>query len=250
VLEAEMEIPEDEAEEQVDDDDLGEDDGEYFIKGDGFKDDSEDSADEKTMKQDKTPKTQEVITNATAMETEIQEGARGATAEMKKDETDKEDVVKSGLVNISALVAPCKALFNGEKVPKVRTKSQRKPNSQLLKNWRLKGLMLTLILLLQVNVVRERINMSAREVRVNKDTVGHDYDEDVNVKDENNAEKHNSQSRPSMGEPAIKSVGDSASENILDKESGKGKGHGKPGMEAVMVNISNVVGVVMFNTEY
>jgi hypothetical protein len=34
VLEVEMEIPEDEAEEQADDEDLGEDDGEYLIKGD------------------------------------------------------------------------------------------------------------------------------------------------------------------------------------------------------------------------
>jgi hypothetical protein len=67
----------------------------------------------------------------------------------------------------------------------------------------------------------------------------------VNVVDENNAEKLSSQSRrPSMGEPAIKSVGDAASENILD---GKGKGHGKPEMEAVMVDI---IDVVMFNTEY
>ena len=41
-----METPEDEAEEQDDNDDLGEDDGEYLIEGDGFKDDSKDSADE------------------------------------------------------------------------------------------------------------------------------------------------------------------------------------------------------------
>jgi hypothetical protein len=201
-----METPEDEAEEQDDDDDLGEDDGEYFIEGDGFKEDSEDSADEDAVKQDDDPKTKEVIkeelvaavdiTSATAMETEIQEGAREDTAEMSKDKTDKEDVVKSGLVNISAPVAPCKSLFNGEKVPKVRTKSQGKFNSQLLKNWKLvglKGLMLTLMmmLLLQVNVVRERINMNAREDRLNKDTVRHGNDEDVNVGDEN-TEKHSS----------------------------------------------------------
>jgi hypothetical protein len=78
-----MEIPVDEAEEQVDDDDFGEDDGEYFIKGDGFKDDSEDTADEEAMKQDEAPKNREVIKkelaaaadikNATGMETEIQE---------------------------------------------------------------------------------------------------------------------------------------------------------------------------------
>jgi hypothetical protein len=56
VLEVEMEIPGDGAEEQVNDDDLGENAGEYFIKGDGFKDDSEDTADEKAMKQYKAPK--------------------------------------------------------------------------------------------------------------------------------------------------------------------------------------------------
>ena len=74
-----METPEDEGEEQDDDDDLGEDDGEYFIEGDGFKDDSEDSADEDAAKQDDAPKTQEVIneepvtavgiTSATTMDT-------------------------------------------------------------------------------------------------------------------------------------------------------------------------------------
>ena len=137
------------------------------------------------------------------METEIQEGAREDTAEMNEDKTDEEDVVNAGLVNISAPVAPCKSLFDGEKVAKVRTKSQKTPNSQLLKNWRLKGLMLTLMmmLLLKEHVVRERINMSAREDRLNKDTVRHGDDEDVNVVDENNAEKCSSQSRPSMGEP-------------------------------------------------
>jgi hypothetical protein len=121
-----------------------------------------------------------------------------------------------------------------EKVPKVGEKSQRKPNSQLLMNWRLKGQMLVLMmmLLLQVNGVRERINMNAREDRLNKGTVRHGDDE-------NNAEKHSSLSRPSMGEPAIKSVADAASENTLDEEFDKG--HGKPGIEAVMVDISDVV---------
>jgi hypothetical protein len=45
---------------------------------------------------------------------------------MSKDKTDREDVAKFGLVNIPAPVATCKSLFNGEKVPKVRTKSQGK----------------------------------------------------------------------------------------------------------------------------
>jgi hypothetical protein len=43
-------------------------------------------------------------------------------------------------------------------------------------------------------------------------------------------------------------VADDTSENTLDEESGKG--HGKPGMEAVMGNTSDVVDMVMLNTEY
>ena len=58
--EVKMEISEDEAEEKVDDDDPREDDREHFIKGDGFKDDSEDTANEQVMKQDETPKKQEI----------------------------------------------------------------------------------------------------------------------------------------------------------------------------------------------
>ena len=127
----------------------------------------------------------------------------------------------------------------------------------------------------EVKMVRERVNMSAREDRFDKDTVRHGddddkektaekhlyekpeerdvmadinpkgkYDEDVNVGnvdnrvDENNAEKLSSQSRrPSMGEPVIKSFGDVAFENTLDKDPGKGKGHVKPEIRAVMVNM-------------
>jgi hypothetical protein len=74
------------------------------------------------------------------------------------------------------------------------------------------------------------------------DTTRHGDDED-----EKNAEILSSQSRTAMGESAIKSVGDAASKIILDEESGKDKGHRKPGMEAVMVDISDVV---MSNTEY
>jgi hypothetical protein len=76
----------------------------------------------------------------------------------------------------------------------------------------------------EANLVRERVNMSAREDRLDKDTTRHDDDED-----KNNAEIRSSQSRAAMGESAIKSVGDAVSKNILDEESGKGKGHGKPG---------------------
>jgi hypothetical protein len=80
------------------------------------------------------------------------------------------------------------------------------------------------------------------------------YGEDVNVRnvdnrvDENNAEKPSSQSRrPSMGEPVTKSFGDAAFGNILDKDPGKDKGHEKPEMRAVMVDI---IDAVMLNTEY
>ena len=134
VLEAEMEISEDEAEEKVDDDDLGEDDREHFINVDGFKDDSEDTADEDVMKQDEAPKNQEIskkelasavdITDATGTKAEIQEGVPKDIIEvdmMKQDE----------------------ALFNRENVPEVRMEPQRKPNSQHSKNWRLKKMMPT-----------------------------------------------------------------------------------------------------------
>jgi hypothetical protein len=98
VEEVEMERSED----KTDDDDPGEDDREHFIKGDGFKDDSEDTADEEVMKQDEALKTQEiikkeaastvVITDATGMNTEVQEGVREDTVEVDKDETDEEDM--------------------------------------------------------------------------------------------------------------------------------------------------------------
>jgi hypothetical protein len=58
-----------------------EDDREHFIKGDGFKDDYEDTANEQVMKQDEAPKNQLIIkkelpsavdiTNATGTKTEI-----------------------------------------------------------------------------------------------------------------------------------------------------------------------------------
>jgi hypothetical protein len=75
----------------------------------------------------------------------------------------------------------------------------------------------------ELTVVRDRVNMSAREDRLDKNTTRHDDDED-----ENNEEILSSQSRTAM-------------------ESVKGIGHGKPGMETVMVDISKVV---MSNTEY
>jgi hypothetical protein len=88
VPEVEMEISEDEAEEEADDDDLGEDDREHFINGD----DSKDTANEEVRKQDEAPKNREiikkepasavVITDATGMKTE---GAREDTAEVDKD---------------------------------------------------------------------------------------------------------------------------------------------------------------------
>ena len=90
VLEVEMKTSEDEAEEKVDDDDLGEDDREYFIKGDGFKDNSEDTADEEMMKQDEGIKTQEI----SKKESKGQEGGREDTVEVDKDETDEEDMTK------------------------------------------------------------------------------------------------------------------------------------------------------------
>ena len=50
-----------ETEERFDDDDRGEDDRELFIKGDGFEDESEDTAEEEMMKQVEVPKSRECI---------------------------------------------------------------------------------------------------------------------------------------------------------------------------------------------
>ena len=227
VPEVEMERAEDEAEGKVDDDYLGEDDREHFIKGDAFNDDSENTTDEEVVKQDETPKTQEInkkepasavgITNATGMKTENQEGVRDDTVEVDRDETDE-------------------APFNGENTPEVRTEAKRKLNNRQSKNWRLRELMrmmmMRMLLMMQVdvvmardslgqgqveqcleslgcrlinaeydlnhrkttgavmlknnldckhdevNVLRERVNMSARVDRFDRDTVGHDDDDE------------------------------------------------------------------------
>jgi hypothetical protein len=159
VPEVEMERSEDEAEEEADDDDLGEDNRAHFIKGDGSKDDSEDTADEEMIKQDEAPKNREiikkepasamVITDATGMKTEIKEGAREDTVEVDKDETNKEDMMKQD-----------KALFNRENAHEVRTESQRKLNSRHSKSWTLRELMtLLMLLMLQVDVVTARDNL-------------------------------------------------------------------------------------------
>jgi hypothetical protein len=53
-----------------------------------------------------------------------------------------------------------------------------------------------------------------------------------------NVEKLSRQAvRRPMGEPVIKSFGDAALENILDKDPGKDKVHKKPETRAVMVDI-------------
>ena len=106
------------------------------------------------VKQDETPKTQEInkkepasavgITNATGMKTENQEGVRDDTVEVDRDETDE-------------------APFNGENAPEVRTEAKRKLNNRQSKNWRLRELMrmvmLIMLLMLQVDVVMARDNL-------------------------------------------------------------------------------------------
>jgi hypothetical protein len=221
VSEVEMERAEDEAEGEVDDDYLRENDRQHFIKGDALKDNSEVATDEEVVKQDKTPNNQEinkkepdsavVITNATEMKTENQEGVRDDTVEVDRDETNE-------------------APFNRENTPEVRTEAKRKLNNRQSKNWRLRELMrmmmMRMLLMLQVdvvmardslgqgqveqcleslgcrlinaeydlnrrkttgaimlrnnevNVLRERVNMGAREYRFDRDTVGHDDDDD------------------------------------------------------------------------
>jgi hypothetical protein len=60
VLELKTEESEEGSEEKFNDDDRGEDDRELFIKGDGFEDDSEDTAEEEMMKQAEVPKSRRV----------------------------------------------------------------------------------------------------------------------------------------------------------------------------------------------
>jgi hypothetical protein len=163
VLELKTEVSEEEAEEKFDDDDRGEDDGELFIKGDGFEDDSEDTAEEEMMKQVEVPKSwegikKELISGAditddpgtktggvlkTKPDEDKKEGFEDTTEdtfEVDKDETDEENMVEQD-----------EALFNREEVPEARTESLRKSNSQHPENWRLKELMLMLLLLQVVN---------------------------------------------------------------------------------------------------
>jgi hypothetical protein len=92
------------------------------------------------------------ITDATGTKTEIQEGVLEDTVEVDKDETDEEYMMKQD-----------EALFNRENVPDVRTDSQRKPNCQHSKNWRLEKLML-MLLMLQVDVVMARDNLGQGQV--------------------------------------------------------------------------------------
>ena len=82
----------------------------------------------------KEPASAVIITDATGMKTEIQEGVRDDTAKVDKNETDE-------------------ALFNRENAPEVRTESQRKPNNRHSKNWRLRELMMMLMLLLLLMLV-------------------------------------------------------------------------------------------------
>jgi hypothetical protein len=49
-----------------------------------------------------------------------------------------------------------------------------------------------------------------------------------------------------MGEPVIKSLGDAALENILDKDPGKDKVHKKPETSTVMVDIIDPVMLNMY----
>jgi hypothetical protein len=94
------------------------------------------------------------IKDATAMKTESQEGVQEDTVEVDKDETDEEYMMKQD-----------EALLNRENAPEVRIKSQRITNSRHSKNWRLRELMMLLILLmLQVDVVMARDNLGQGQV--------------------------------------------------------------------------------------
>ena len=96
VLEVKTEVSEEEAEEKFDDDDLGEDGREHFIKGDGFEDDSEDTVEEEMMKQVEVPKSWEGIKKELTSGADITddpEKKTGGVLKTKLDENKEEGSV-------------------------------------------------------------------------------------------------------------------------------------------------------------
>jgi hypothetical protein len=153
VLELKMEELEEETEEKFDDDDRGEDNGELFVKGDGFEDDSEDTAEEEMMKQAEVPKSREGIKKKLNSGADISDDPGtmiGGVLETKPDidnEEGLEDTTKDTAEVDKDMVKQDKALFKREEVSEARTGSTRKSKSQHPKNWRLNELMQMLMLL-------------------------------------------------------------------------------------------------------
>jgi hypothetical protein len=141
VEKVEMERSEDKSD---NDDPREEDDREHFIKEDGFKDDPEDTADEEIMKQDEVIKTQEI----SKKELKGQEGGREDTSE---DETDEEDITKK--------VEQCPKSLGCRLIDAVKLKNNPDGKHD------------------EVNVLRERVNISVWKDRFDKDSVGHGSDD-------------------------------------------------------------------------
>jgi cell division protein FtsN len=145
----------DETEENSDDDDRREDDRELFIKGDGFEDVSEDTAEEEVMKQAEVPKNREGIKKELNSGFDISDdpGTMSGRVLETKPEVDKEEGFEDTTKDTDEVdkdaVKQNKDFFNREEVPEARTVVTRKSDSRHTKNWRLKELtpMLLLILL-------------------------------------------------------------------------------------------------------
>jgi hypothetical protein len=153
---------------------------------------------------------------------EFKDAAEDA-AEVDKDEKDKAEMVKQD-----------EAPINGEDVSQVRTEFKR-------------ALKLSNLATVSIWKIAEKHlyeKPEKRDVMTDINPEGK-YDEDVNVGnvnnrvDENNAENLSSQSiRTPLGEPVTKSFGDTAFENIHNKDPGKDKVHEKPEKRDVVVEIN------------
>jgi hypothetical protein len=129
-----MERPGDEAKEEADGDDLGEDDREYLIKGDRFKNNFEDTTDEEMMMQDEALKNQEI-----------------SKEELAPPAVEITDITGTKAYHIDAE----HDLGHREITGAVKLKNNPDDKHD------------------EANVLRERVNMSVWEDRVNKDTVRH-----------------------------------------------------------------------------
>jgi type II secretory pathway component PulL len=106
------------------------------------------------MVQDEVLKNQEISKEELASAVEITDATKAEIQEGVLEDTIEVDRMKQD-----------EALFSRENVPEVRLESHRKPDSQLLKNWRLKELMIMLtLLLLQVDMVMARDNQGQGQV--------------------------------------------------------------------------------------